>query len=114
MPDRADARGAADVEPKVGTALERGLTRMQAHAHTHCGALRPRVGLKRRMAGGRGRNRILRPTKRGEQLIGTTVNLIAARLRHGPTEQPPMLIQDGPVAIPELLHEPRRPFDVRK
>jgi hypothetical protein len=63
---------------------------------------------------GRGRDGILRPTKSGEELIGTTVDLMAARLRHRSPEQPPMLIQDGPVAITELLREARRLFDVRE
>jgi hypothetical protein len=87
---------------------------MQAHTHTHRDTLGPAVGLERSVGGDGRRDCFLRSLKDGKELIGAAVDLVAARLRYGAPEQAPVLAQDGAVAIPELLHEPSRPLDVRE
>lgn len=114
MAGRANACDAVDVEPQVDAALDGGLARMQPHAHTNLRLLRPRVGRDHPLGGNGGLDAVLRPLEGSEQLIGTTVDLVAASVRHGPSEQPPELVQDAAVTVPQLLHEPGRPLDVRE
>jgi hypothetical protein len=48
----------------------------------------------------------------GEQLIGTAVDLVSSRVSDGLSEQTPLLVESGRVALPEPLDELGRSLDI--
>ena len=107
MSGRTDPRRTVDVDPEIGAAHDRRLARMQSDPNPDLSPLRPRLRPKQPLRRHRSRNPVPRPPKHGEQLIGPTVDLLAARLRHRPPKQPPQITQHPAITGPELLHEPR-------
>ena len=110
-----DPDGQDDVQAVVDRLREPRLAGMNADADADGGALRPLRRLPEpllhvhRPAYG-----IARAAEREEERIALGVDLLAPVLFEGGTHETMMLFQELPVAVSELVYEPRRSLDVRE
>jgi hypothetical protein len=91
------------------------LAGVEAHPHLDLDTVRPRVREECELALDCSQERIrARARERDEEGVALRIDLVAAVSGERLPEQALVVAHDGSVAIPQLLHEPRRPLDVRE
>jgi hypothetical protein len=112
--DRSDARRSMHPEPDVPLVSDGGLSRVQAHAHTHLLALGPVVLCQSALSHyGSAESRVC--AREGEEeRVTLRVDLAPfARVYRFP-QNAPMVGEDVAIPLPELLQQPGRSLDVRE
>jgi hypothetical protein len=87
---------------------------MQPHPHTHRLSFRPDRLTEHPLPSNSARDPVLRTLEHGEQLIRSAVDLVTTRFGHGVPKESTAVTQHRPITVFELVHERRRPLDVRE
>ena len=114
VPGRADAGGTVDGQSGVAGLTSGGLACVDPHSNLDVHGLWPLVGEERKLSFDGSKHRLARAREGDEEGIALRVDLVAAVSRERCAQQPLMLGEHPLVPVAELLHEPRRPLDVRE
>src|SRR5262249_30984152 len=108
----ADARGGVHGQPDVTGVRQRRTPAIDARAQPDLASLRQGAGAHRLLDGeGRGESGP-RAGKDGEELVGPSVDLAAARMMDAGPDDGAEVGEEGGVPVTDLLKEPGRPLDV--
>jgi hypothetical protein len=110
-----DPRRAIDVQPDEPGRGAGGLPGVQAHAHAHLDAVRPRLGGERALRIDRREHRVLGVVEKHEERVALGALLAAAVAREGRPEQGRVALEDRRVRpLAQLVEKTSRALDVRE
>ena len=110
VPGCADARRPMHAEADVALGVNRGLARMESHAHADAAAVGPCVRRKCGLSIDRGGDGLVGASKRDEEGVSLRADLSPAVRRERRAEERAMVGQEVAVAFGLPLQEARRPF----
>ena len=112
VPGRADPCRADHVEADVPLVADRRLARVEAHADTHLGALRPGVAREGPLTLDCDTHGVARARERVEERVALGVDLAPIGLPEDLAQEPPVVRHDLAVVVAEPLEEACRALDV--
>lgn len=108
----ADPSGSVDLDAEVVLVGDDGLTGVQTHPYPHLGAGWPGVFSHSPLGSDGGLDRAIRVLEGDEELVATTVDLPAARLRHRSAQNRPVVDEHVAELLAEAVRKVGRALEV--
>lgn len=103
MAGRADSGRPIDVQTEIGAAFDDGLAGVETYAWANSDSRRPRERAETPLNRDSCRQPCPWRLEGGEELIGTTIDLISTRVSDGLSKQTPLRVEGGRVILAEPL-----------